>query len=280
MRSLNALSFRDVFRRGSRTYFHSSLFFPRSVRRDVFVLYAFVRTADDFVDRIPQDAAGFAAFRKDYEDAASGAAPSSPIIAGFLDLKTRMRFEAAWIERFLGAMASDLSQRMYETLEETMEYMVGSAEAIGLMMARIMGLPDASLPQAALLGRAMQYINFIRDIAEDAELGRQYLPASEARRFGLDRWGREAAERSPAEFSSFIRAQIRLYEEWQTEAEKGYRSIPKRFRIPVSAAGDMYKWTAAQIRKDPLVVFRKKVKPSKARIYGAVARRALSCPRT
>ncbi len=73
-------------------------------------------------------------------------------------------------------MEHDLSESSCETLEDVLTYIYGSAEVIGLFMARIMDLDEASFPYAAMLGRAMQYINFIRDIAEDNELGRRYLP--------------------------------------------------------------------------------------------------------
>ena len=69
---------------------------------------------------------------------------------------------------FLGSMAADLTRRFYRTEAETLEYVYGSAEVIGLFMARIMRLPEEALPAARMLGRAMQFINFIRDAAEDA----------------------------------------------------------------------------------------------------------------
>ena len=58
-----------IFLRGSHTYFWSSLFFPLSVRREVATLYAFVRTADDFVDQVPSDREGFESFEESYREA-------------------------------------------------------------------------------------------------------------------------------------------------------------------------------------------------------------------
>ena len=63
---------RKTFKAGSRTYYHSSVFFPAPVKKDVHVLYGFLRVADDFVDRIPQDSSSFHAFVKRYRSAVGG----------------------------------------------------------------------------------------------------------------------------------------------------------------------------------------------------------------
>jgi 15-cis-phytoene synthase len=268
---------REVFRKGSRTYFNSSLFFPRSVRDDVFVLYAFVRTADDFVDATPQDAAGLASFRASWERARSGAAVDDPIVASFADLAHRRDLEPCWVDAFFASMEMDLHKRTYETLQETLRYIYGSAEVIGLFMARLMGLPNEAHHGAALLGRSMQYINFLRDVCEDLGLGRTYLPLAGS---GLADLREETARRNPAAFAAFMRRQLDLYRGWQAEAEAAYRFLRRRFLIPIRTAADMYNWTAAVIAADPFVVYRRKVKPGRMRILLQVARNAVrGCPR-
>jgi phytoene synthase len=259
----------ETFKAGSTTYFNSSLFFPAPVRRDVFALYGFVRVADNFVDKVPQDGDGFRGFVAAYRRAAHGQPAGEPIIDGFVELACRKGFDPAWTDAFLHSMELDLSKATYDTLEETLEYIYGSAEVIGLFMARIMDLADASLPHARLLGRAMQYINFIRDLDEDRAFGRRYLPleatplASLAGGRGIDA---ETARRRPEAFRAFLRHHLSLYRGWQAQAEEGYRYIPWRYLIAVKTAADMYNWTARRIEQDPLVVFRRKVKPSRARI--------------
>lgn len=262
--------FRRIFRRGSRTYFHSTRFFPSDTRRDVACLYAFVRTADDFVDRVPQDREGFLAFRKAYEirrdDGDVPGTGTDPVISHFCELARRRRFDPAWVEAFLNSMAMDLTRTGYATLKETLSYIYGSAEVIGLMMATVMDLPPRALPFARLLGRAMQYINFIRDIREDGVLGRTYLPADAMNRQGLASLSEAEARRKPEAFRTFLRAEIARYRVWQTGAEKGYAFIPRRFLVPIRTAAEMYAWTARTIAADPFVVFRLKVKPSRSRI--------------
>lgn len=260
--------FEDIFRRGSKTYFNSSVFFPAHVRRDVFLLYAFVRTADDYVDAIPQDGAGFRAFRASYAQALASGVPSGDlVIDSFLDLARRKAFAPAWTTAFLDSMEADLDKSRYDSLEETLTYIYGSAEVIGLFMAAIMDLPREAWPAARALGRSMQYINFIRDVAEDNTLGRRYLPLGDS---GLPDLQEATARAQPEAFQAFMRQEAERYLAWQAEAEAGFRFIPKRSRIPVMTASRMYNWTARQIRRDPFVVYRRKVKPAKIRIVGSI----------
>lgn len=253
-----------VFRGGSTTYFNSSLFFEPSILQEVKTLYGFVRVADDFVDSTPQDAAGFLHFAQSYRQALAGQPSGDPIIDSYVALADRQGFDPAWTEAFLFAMDSDLHKQYYASEAETLRYVYGSAEVIGLFMARIMDLPPEAEEPARMLGRAMQYINFIRDVDEDRRLGRRYLPVEGT---GLaEDWVPDPseAEQEPEVWASFIHSHLDRYRTWQAEAERGYAYIPRRSRAAVKTAGDMYNWTGSIIQKDPLVVFKRKVKPKKS----------------
>jgi phytoene synthase len=265
----------EIFKRGSKTYFNSSRFFPPEARRDVTVLYGFVRKADDFVDAVPQDGDGFERFADDYRRAREGAASGDAVIDAFVELERRRGFDAAWADAFLASMRMDTEKSRYESLDETLTYIYGSAEVIGLFMSRIMELPREAEYPARMLGRAMQYINFIRDIAEDLELGRRYLPLEEGELVELSQ---AEAQRHPRAFSAWIARQLERYQHWQREAERGYRFIPLRYLVPIKTAADMYAWTGDVIRRDPFVVFRRKVKPPAGRIVLRGLRNAATLP--
>jgi 15-cis-phytoene synthase len=250
----------NIFKKGSKTYFTSSMLFPPAVRKDVVQLYAFVRTADDFVDDIPADPEGFLLFANRYRQSLQAGPSADLIIDSFLDLSRRYCFDLGWAEAFLQSMEWDLHRSHYRTMDELIAYMDGSAEVIGLFMTRILGLPAPAEPYARMQGRAMQLINFIRDIQEDQLLGREYLP-EENRRPGL--LCEKTAKMYPGEFKKYIRTLLQIYRVWQKEAEQGYRYIPKRYLIPIKTAADMYLWTANAIEKDPFVIYRRKVKPAK-----------------
>lgn len=82
----------SIFKRGSKTYFYSTLFFPPKVRRDVFILYSFLRKADDYVDRIPQDTEGFYDFVERYRVASSGEKTGDVVVDSFAELSARKSF--------------------------------------------------------------------------------------------------------------------------------------------------------------------------------------------
>lgn len=257
---------KSIFKKGSRTYFHSTLFFPRKIKEDVSILYGFVRRADDFVDSVPQRIEEFMDFKARYFRALEGHPAGDPVIDPFVDLMHRKGFMPQWVDAFLGSMESDLFVSSYGTFTQLDRYLYGSAEVVGLMMARIMVLPEESYVAARHLGKAMQYINFIRDIDEDVALGRSYFPREELRKFGLESLARDRTSQHPDRFRGFVRHQIRRYFAWLRVAEEGFGHIPKRYLISVKTASDMYKWTARQIAEDPFIVYARKVKPSVLRI--------------
>lgn len=160
-------------------------------------------------------------------------------------------------------MESDLDDQVCQTLEDSERYMYGSAEVVGLMMARVLALPEESLAYARLLGRAFQYINFIRDVGEDLALGRCYLPQDDLASCGLAELSEDAARNEPERFADLIRTHLSRYRRWRSEASRGLKLIPPRNRIAIQTAADLYDWTADRIERDPLVVFSRKVKPSR-----------------
>ncbi|MCS7092724.1 MAG: phytoene/squalene synthase family protein [Patescibacteria group bacterium] len=255
-----------IFKNGSITYYYSSLFFPKEVKKEVFTLYAYVRTADNFVDVIPQKKEDFYNFKKLTKQAFREKTHTGNIIIDdCAALFNKRKIPQELIFSFLSAMEKDLTKKDYEDFSELDQYMYGSANVIGIMMAYILDLPKKSFPYAELLGKAMQYANFIRDINEDISLGRIYIPKSELIKHNLT--NKDYLEHQNAEkMSALIRSQIKIYYKIQNEAENGFRYIPKKYRIPIQTASNLYKWTINKIYKNPMIVFEKKVKPSPYRV--------------
>jgi phytoene synthase len=260
----------SIFKKGSKTYYYSTLFFPKKVKNDVFILYSFLRKADDYVDQVPQDAEGFYQLRDRYYHARDGTTTGDVVVDSFVELVERKKLKDEWIDAFLASMAMDITRSTYQNLDELLKYLYGSSEVVGLFMARILDLPPESYTAARHLGRAMQYINFIRDIDEDLELGRVYFPQEDLKHFNITSLEEEEARRNPDGFRGFVRKQLDTYQSWQDKAEKGFTYIPPRYLIPIKTASDMYKWTARQIEEDPFVVYQRKVKPSASKIVSNV----------
>lgn len=277
---------KDIFRNGSTTYYWSSKFFPRSVRDDVFKLYSFVRVVDDMVDSVPAEIDRFNNIKKRWitvkKELKKGKVTKplndsvdERVIANIAYVVHRYECDTAWVDAFLESMQMDVDKKQYNTLEDTLEYIYGSAEVIGLFMARIMQLPIKPYEYARMQGRAMQWINFLRDIDEDNTLGRSYFPKSTLKKFGLKDLSQKTAQANPKAFKKFMSEQIDLYEQWQTEADKGFSYIPKRLRIPLQTATDMYNWTAKEIKKDPFIVYSRKVKPKKSKVLKTAAKNTI-----
>ncbi len=255
-----------IFKKGSKTYFYSTIFFPKNVKKDVFTLYSFLRKADDYVDAIPQDSQGFYAFKDRYQASKKGEVTGDVVIDSFRELSLRKDFEDKWIDAFLNSMEMDIYKSTYQDLDELGTYLYGSSEVVGLFMAKIMDLPSESYNAARHLGKAMQYINFIRDINEDIDLGRIYFPQDDLEYFGLENLEEKNTRLKSENFKAFIRKQLETYEEWQIMAESGFSYIPYRYLISIKTASDMYSWTAKEIEKDPFIVYKRKVKPSAPKI--------------
>lgn len=273
----------QIFKSGSRTYYLSSLFFPRKARDDIFRLYSFVRVADDYVDQLPPKADELHKLRELWQKLIADESLDTTtylddpinlrVVKNIVHVTRKYRFEHSWIESFFDSMQMDLDRRSYQSLDELLQYIYGSAEVIGLMMSRIMDLPKELDEAACLQGRAMQYINFIRDISEDNKLKRLYFPSEDLARYGLPNLQHGSAQAHSDEFKSFIQLQLQRYIEWQYKADIAYSQIPRRYRVPLRTAAAMYGWTAAQIKADPFVVYRKKVRPSRSRIITTALRK-------
>lgn len=269
---------KEIFRKGSTTYFNSSRFFPVHIRRDVSRLYAFVRIADNYVDSIPQNREGFYRFSSEFERCFKSGISDDPVVSGFVSLMERIGIEVEQVRAFMRSMEMDLYRSVYNTVDEVIEYIYGSAEVIGLMMHRILGLQKSTECYAATLGRAMQYLNFIRDVNEDNSLGRIYLPAKEMKEYGLSDLSEKTAKSNQKGFISFMRTQLDRFFEWDREARRGFKCIPSRSLIPVKTAEDMYLWTGRIIYSNPMIVFEKKVKPGKRRIVSRVIFNSMGIP--
>jgi len=268
--------FENIFQKGSRTFYNSTFFFPTKIREQITRLYAFVRRADDYVDSIPQDSNEFYNFKNKFIQARdefqkklvleSDNSEDSLIIKSFVSLEVELDFDKKWADAFLKSMEMDLTKKTYLNLEETKEYIYGSANVIGLFMAKIMNLPASAYESAQNLGLAFQYINFIRDIVEDIDLQRNYFPQDLMKKYGLNTLEFTEINKKTENFQFFVKEVIDQYLEWQKEAEKGFKYIPKKYLVAIKTASDMYKWTALKIASNPLVVYKRKIKPSKLRI--------------
>lgn len=180
---------RDLHRRHGRSYYLATKLLPAAARWHVHALYGFTRTADDLVDGAGVDdpAARLASLRRRlHEGLADPASVRDPAVLPALVRTTQIvGLSVDQLDRFLASMAMDLTVTRYETYDDLLVYMDGSAAVIGTMLLPILGPSDpAAHEPARQLGLAFQLTNFLRDVAEDLERGRVYLPQADLARFG------------------------------------------------------------------------------------------------
>jgi phytoene synthase len=191
---------RELHRRHGRTYYLATKFLPRWKRRHVHALYGFARYADEIVDRLDGTSAldrraSLEAWSATFMAGLAGEPIEDPVLPAVLHTIEEFDLDRADFALFLRSMAMDLTVATYPTYADLIDYMEGSAAVIGAMMLPILGATDRerALASARELGRAFQLTNFIRDVGEDLDRGRIYLPQADLVRFGVDTLGGRVA---------------------------------------------------------------------------------------
>jgi phytoene synthase len=185
---------RALHRAYGRTYYLATRLLPRWKRPHVHALYGFTRYTDGIVDRVGdhgdgqiERAARLREWDARFAAALAGAPVDDPVLPAVLHTIEVFGLERADFAAFLRSMEMDLTVTEYDTYDDLLEYMEGSAAAIGTMMLPILGAsnPADAREPARQLGFAFQLTNFIRDVEEDLGLGRIYLPRKDLARFGV-----------------------------------------------------------------------------------------------
>lgn len=178
-------------RRYDPTYYCATMRLPRDVRPAVHALYGFVRGADELVDgpnRPPDPAARRLALDRWQAELEQGMASGRswhPVIAALVDAGHRHDLPLSELSVYMDSMRFDCGRVRVASRAELDTYMRGSAGAVGLIMAPLLGVPSELHSTVAQLGTAFQLTNFIRDVSEDYGLDRVYLPVEDRARLGV-----------------------------------------------------------------------------------------------
>lgn len=269
-----------IFKSGSKAYYYITKLFPKNARNNVSRLYSFVHTADDYVDGEKPEPKKLLALEKAYNSAIADSSydatahrwddQETRAVKHIIRLQHRFKFDDTWVKDFFSSMKMDLEPKAYKTMGESLQYVHGSAEVVGLMVAKVIKLPEESYEAAQVQARAIQWMNFIRDLAADTKRGRTYFPVSDLKQYGLKNLSEDEARAHPEKFKKFIRHQLSQYKKWQKEASEGLQYIPEHLKVPITTTIDVYAAMAKQIDNDPFVVFEKKVQPAKHTVAGRV----------
>lgn len=244
---------------GSGSFAAAARLFRPDVREDAWMLYAWCRHCDDVVDgqilgrgEVGRDAEGagarLAGLDQQTRLALSGARMTEPAFAAFQRVALKHGLELRHALDLLEGFRMDVEARAYLTLQDTLDYAYHVAGVVGVMMAQVMGVTDkAALARAADLGLAFQLTNIARDVLEDAQGGRVYLPG-EWLGEGIDG---AAGVLDPAARERVFAAAVRLLETadaYYESARWGLSALDFRSAWAVAAALGVYREIGRKVR--------------------------------
>ena len=267
------LACREITRIHSKTFYLSSLFLSAAKRRAVWAVYAYCRTADDIVDRIAparERLDAIDAWEHQLEAAYCGRA-TDPIFVAFADAARRHGIPIDPALGLLRGARMDVTIQRYETYDELCEYCYLVASTVGLLVMPILGTlaPDAASYGVAL-GRAMQMTNILRDVGEDARMGRIYLPGEDLRRFGCAESTILGGVVDPS-FEALMRFEIDRVRAMYREAAAGIDLLAPESRYTVRLALSLYRGILDRIELNGYDVFRRRAYvPLRAKVLHAL----------
>lgn len=258
---------RQFNKRHGTTYYWSTMVLPAVKRHHVHALYGFARYADDIVDEIPEGghdeipvaarAAALEAFGDRFFADLDRGWSDDPVLKAVVHTARAFDLDPEVFRRFLRSMTMDLTIESYPTWDALLDYMDGSAAVIGEMMLPILEPYDlaAATPHARDLGNAFQLTNFLRDISEDLDRHRQYIPGEDLSRFGVDL----SERRCTLAFVELMQFEIDRCRKLYTSADIGIEMLPERSARCIRAARVLYSRILERIEAERYDVFARRV---------------------
>ena len=258
-----------------KTYYLATLLLPKEKRPFVHALYGFARYADEIVDDLnstltdEEKAAALISWGDQVLLDLRAGSSQDPIAAAFVDTALKFNIPISYFEAFLHSMKMDLTITEYQTYEDLYEYVYGSAAVIGLQMVHVLGTVSPSdLNEAKIaaekLGVAFQLANFIRDVGEDLDRGRVYLPVSELQAYGVTRSMLEDKVLTP-QIRNALKEQILRVRKLQEESDPGIKLLTPGSRECILAASELYCGIVDEVEKIDYEIFSKRAKTSTLR---------------
>ena len=254
------------------TSYHSKSFYLASglmkpeARQAVRALYAFCRTADDIVDETGVDAPALLETWRDRS--LTSRPPQHDLVAvAWADAQRKYSIPSRFAVQLIDGVARDLHQTRYETFEDLTTYCYGVASTVGLMSMHITGYENEDAVRYAVkLGVALQLTNILRDVAEDWERGRVYLPQAELADFGLSEDDIAAGVSRGGydkRWRKFMKFQIDRTRQIYEEAWPGINMLNPQGRFSIAAAASFYRGILDDIEAHDYDVFSRRAHVSK-----------------
>lgn len=259
----------EIVRRSGSNLAFALAILPKEKRDDMRVFYAFCRVIDDIADDpdFPEEDRQRALDRWRRLAEGGDVEPQPGLETEFVALREKYSLSAESIHNIIEGVEMDLEPRVIETREELRKYCFHVASAVGLVSIEIFGYTNPRTRQyAEQLGYALQWTNILRDVGEDAEEGRVFLPEESLSKFGISRQEILSGSPDPEAF-------VALMEREASQAEEFFRlalsALPEEDRKSMRSAELMrriYSSILAKMRKDKFRVFQKHYRLSRFRM--------------
>jgi phytoene synthase len=271
---------RTLHRRHGRTYYLATRLLPKHKRPHVHALYGFTRYADEIVDsaRGGDRSKRLREWSESFTAGLHGQPVDDPLLPAVLHTIETYDLEREDFALFLRSMEMDLTVDAYPEYRDLLCYMEGSAAVIGTMMLPILGAADRSAARepARQLGFAFQLTNFIRDVAEDLDRGRIYLPLAHLDRFGVSPAQLRRRELTP-QIRELIKYEIALARRHYEAAAPGVTMLEPGSQACIRTAFHLYGAILREVENAGYDVFRRRARvPTLTRLR--IAARNLGTP--
>ncbi len=248
----------EITRVHSRTFTLASALLPPTKRQAVRALYAFCRISDDLVDEDDGTSSEERLERLEVwqrRTLADLPPAHEPVAIAWADARARYGIPLGYAEQLICGVARDLCQSRYRTFDDLAAYAYGVASTVGLMAMHVVGFSgDEAIPYAVKLGVALQLTNILRDVGQDWQSGRFYLPQDELAAFHLTE-ADVAAGRVDGRWRQFMRFQIERTRRLYDEATPGIALLNADGRFAIAAAADLYRAVLDDIEAHDYDVF-------------------------
>lgn len=274
---------RDIAREEARNFYYGFILLPPERRAGIYAAYAFSRRADDSVDGddpLPERLAAVAARRAELAACYAGdPPPDDPVLVALADAVRRFGIPREHLDALLDGVEMDLTVSRYPDFPALKGYCDRVAGAVGLVSLHVFGFSDPRATEhAADLGVALQLVNIMRDVAEDAERDRIYLPADEMAAHGVGERDLLEGVASPG-FRALMRDQGERAREYFALGERLLPLLDRRARMCVSMLSGLYREILAQIEERDYDVFTERVSLSTPHKLALMGRRTASALR-
>lgn len=277
---------RQLHRQHGRTYYLATRLLPAWKRRHVHALYGFTRYADEIVDRTEsrpaaERAGQLTTWSNRFLDGLRGEPTDDDLLPAVLHTIAVFDLDLEDFEKFLRSMAMDITVTSYRTYDDLLDYMEGSAAVIGTMMLPILGSSDpaAAREPARQLGFAFQLTNFIRDVSEDLDRGRIYLPEEHLTEYGVTTRTLQQKVATPA-VKALIKAEIARAREHYALAAPGVPLLEPASQACMRTAFQLYGGILDEIEALDYDVFARRATVPNRRRAAVAVRSLLTRPGT